>query len=296
MANPRQIIKRKKSVTNIRKITRTMQLIATARYQQTLKRAVSAKPYTEKITELVAQLSEAAADVEHPLLKIHENNRNAVVFMISANRGYCGGYNASLIRNTIQKLDELEGAGRHVELHAAGKKGIGYFHFRGREMAQTYTQFEDKPRFAEAEEIADDLIHRYGEEKIDEAYIVYMRFISTGVQRPKIIRLLPLSREENAEDTTPAGPSSTASLTYDFSPSPDALLAELLPLSVKTRLFGCFLDAAVSEQAARMVAMKSATDAAEDMIKFLSTQYNRARQTQITLELLDIIGGAEALK
>jgi F-type H+-transporting ATPase subunit gamma len=146
------------------------------------------------------------------------------------------------------------------------------------------------------EEIANDLIHRYGEEKIDEAYIVYMRFVSAGVQRPNIIRLLPLSKEENAEDATPAGQSATTSLTYDFSPSPDALLAELLPLSVKTRLFGCFLDAAVSEQAARMVAMKSATDSASDMIKFLSTQYNRARQTQITLELLDIIGGAEALK
>lgn len=293
MANPRLIIKRRKSVTNIRKITRTMQLIATARYQQALNRAVSARPYTEKITELVSQLSDAAADVDHPLLRVHEETGNSVILAITANRGYCAGYNASLLRNTSQKIEELEGAGRTVTLDVAGKKGIAYFRFLGREVARTYTQFEDKPRFGEVEAIANGLMEAYGDERIDEAYVVYSRFVSAAVQRPKVIRLLPLSEEKPADLQADRG---TTSLTYDFSPGPDVLLSELLPLSVKTRLFGCFLDAAVSEQAARMVAMKSATDSATDMIKFLSTQYNRARQSQITMELLDIMGGAEALK
>jgi F-type H+-transporting ATPase subunit gamma len=297
MAKARQIVKRRKAVTNIRKITRTMQLIATARYQAALNRALAARPYTEKITELVRQLSGAAGQIEHPLLKVNERSRRSTVFCISSNRGFCGGYNAGLIRTSLRCIEDLEAAGQTVDVHVAGKKGISYFKFLGREPVRAYTQFEDKPRFAEVEEIADEFINAYSSGSLDAVHVVYMRFVSTGSQRPTVISLLPLTGEQPPDESERAEvPGHGETLMYEFSPPPAELLAELLPLSIKTRLFGCFLDAALSEQAARMVAMKSATDAATDMIKLLSTQYNRARQTQITLELLDIMGGAEALK
>ena len=297
MVKARHIVKRRKAVTNIRKITRTMQLIATARYQAALSRALAAKPYTEKITELVRQVSGAAQEIEHPLLKVNEASGRGLVLSLTSNRGFCGGYNASLLRSSIQQIEELEKAGKKVEVHVSGKKGINYFKFLGRDVARTYTQFENKPQFAEVEKLADEFIETYSAGQIDSVQVVGMRFISTGLQRPEAVRLLPLTEQE-----TPAEPGpgklreQDETLMYEFSPPPEELLAELLPVSLKTRLFSCFLEAALCEQVARMVAMKSATDAATDMIKLLSSQYNRARQSQITLELLDIVGGAEALK
>lgn len=302
MAKARQIIKRRKAVTNIRKITRTMQLIATARYQAALNRAMSAKPYTEKITELVQQLSGAAGEVEHPLLKINEESNRSVVLAITSNRGFCGGYNAGILRSAIRKIGDLEDAGQDVEVHVSGKKGISYFKFLRRPVAAKYTQFEDKPRFADVEQIADGFIRDYSAGQLNAVHVVYSRFVSAGLQRPTLIRLLPLvkpEQEERDDEELPGGEAArehAETLSYEFSPPPQELLAELLPLSLKTRLYGCFLEAALCEQAARMVAMKSATDAATDMIKLLTTKYNRARQSQITLELLDIVGGAEALK
>jgi F-type H+-transporting ATPase subunit gamma len=297
MAKARQIVKRRKAVTNIRKITRTMQLIATARYQAAHRRAVAAKPYTEKITELVQQLSGAAQDVEHPLLKVNRDSQRSVVLCVTSNRGLCGGYNAGLLRTAVRQIGELETAGQQVDLHVAGKKGIGYFKFLGRDLARSYTQFEDKPRFAEVEPMADEFIGAYTAGRLDSVHVICTRFVSAGLQRPEAVRLLPLTAEETPAEPGETGPGlREETLQYEFSPPPEELLAELLPLSLKTRLFSCFLEAALCEQAARMVAMKSATDAATDMIKLLSTQYNRARQTQITLELLDIVGGAEALR
>jgi F-type H+-transporting ATPase subunit gamma len=302
MAKARQIVKRRKAVTNIRKITRTMQLIATARYQAALNRATAAKPYTEKITELVQQLSGAAGDVEHPLLKTNEDALRSVVLAITSNRGFCGGYNTGILRLAMRKIDDLEDAEQSVDVHMCGKKGISYFRFLRRPAAATYTQFEDKPRFADVEQIADGFIRDYSAGQLNAVHVVYTHFVSAGLQRPTIIRLLPLAKpdqEEHAAETPPEGAPArerTETLTYEFSPPPQELLAELLPLSLKTRLYACFLESSLCEQAARMVAMKSATDAATDMIKLLTTKYNRARQSQITLELLDIVGGAEALK
>ena len=297
MAKARQIVKRRKAVTNIRKITRTMQLIATARYQAAHHRALAAKPYTEKITELVQQLSGAAQDVEHPLLKVNRDSQRSVVLCITSNRGLCGGYNAGLLRTAVRQIGELESAGQQVDLHVAGKKGIGYFKFLGRDLARSYTQFEDKPRFAEVEPIADEFIGAYTAERLDSVHVICTRFVSTGLQKPEAVRLLPLTTQDIPAESGETRPRlHEETLQYEFSPPPEELLAELLPLSLKTRLFSCFLEAALCEQVARMVAMKSATDAATDMIKLLSTQYNRARQTQITLELLDIVGGAEALR
>jgi F-type H+-transporting ATPase subunit gamma len=291
MAKARAIIKRRKAVLNIRKITRTMQLIATARFQAAFNRAMASKPYTERITELVEQLSSQHGDLEHPLLQQNTESKRSVEIVLTSNRGLCGGYNAGILRAALEQIRVREDMGEKVDTYAVGKKGINYLRFLGREMARRETHFEDKPKFAEIEPIASELIQAYSARRIDAVFVTYVRFVSTAVQRVTTIQLLPLERAAASESQLP-----TAEVQYDFLPSAPELLAELLPESVKVRLFQCFMDAAVSEQVARMVAMKSATDAAGDMVRSLTQQYNRARQSQITLELLDIVGGAEALK
>jgi F-type H+-transporting ATPase subunit gamma len=289
MANRRVLVKRRKSVRNIRKITRTMQLIATARFQAAFNRAVATRPYTEKLAELVADLSRAAGDVDHPLLKTHEDVKRAAVVVITADRGLAGGYNASVLRTATTHLDQQTEQGLASDVHMVGKKGISYFRFLRREVAEQTTGIGDKPRFDQVEPIANALIDRFVRGEIASVHVVYMKFLSAGQQRPVAVQLLPL-KPEAAEGKEAAKP-----VEYEFSPDPKQLLDELLPAVVRIRLFQAFNDAAVSEQVARMVAMKAATDAAGDMIKALTREYNRARQTQITMELLDIVGGANAL-
>ncbi|GMU33448.1 MAG: ATP synthase F1 subunit gamma [Planctomycetia bacterium] len=294
MAKARQIVKRRKAVTNIRKITKTMQLIATARYQQAYQRATATKPYTQKITKLVEELSAAAAgQVDHPLLKENPDAPKDVLLVLTSNRGLCGGYNAGVVRKALAHLDvETD---KQNELHVVGKKGIAYFKFIKRPLSQAITTIDDRPRFDQVEPLAAEFMRRFEAGEIRSVNVAYMRFISTGRQVPEVMRLLPLSSDTVvAADATaaPAGPE----VQYEFSPEPKELLKVLLPQTVKVRLYQCFTDMAVSEQVARMVAMKAATDAAGDMIKNLSRQFNRARQSQITMELLDIVGCAEALK
>ena len=293
MANRRVIIKRRKSVRNVRKITRTMQLIATARFQSALNRATATKPYTEKLAELVADLSSAAADVGHPLMETHEDVKRSALVVITSNRGLCGGYNANVLRTAIEHLDKQASRDIETDVHIVGKKGIAYFSFLRRPIIERITHIGDTPGFDDIEPSANGLMDRFVKGKIASAYIAYMKFLSLGQQRPAAMRLLPLMREVTEEHPEPAA---TAGVEFEFSPEPRELLDELLPATVRVRLFQCFTDAAVSEQITRMVAMKAATDAADDMIKTLTRQYNRARQTQITMELLDIIGGASALE
>ncbi|MCP4593182.1 MAG: ATP synthase F1 subunit gamma [bacterium] len=295
MANTRVLVKRRKSVRNIRKITRTMQLIATARFQAAFKRATGTRPYTEKITELVAKLSSQAGDIEHPLLRVNEGAGKSALLVLTSSRGMCGGYNANVLRTALGHVQARKEAGEEVELHADGKKGATYLRFLGVPLASTRPSMEHKPRFEEVDRIAQDFIDRYEREELDSVHVAYMKFISTGRQRPEVLQLLPLARAATEEKAETAESAEEAGVQYEFSPEPAELLAELLPTSVKVRLFQCYIDAAVSEQVARMVAMKAATDAAGDMIKLLTRQYNRARQTKITMELLDIVGGAEAL-
>jgi F-type H+-transporting ATPase subunit gamma len=292
MANRRVLVKRRKSVRNIRKITRTMQLIATARFQAAFSRAVASRPYTEKLAELVADLSRAAGDVDHPLLKTHDEVKRSAVVVITADRGLAGGYNANVLRTAVAHLDQQAAQGITNDVHMVGKKGISYFRFLRREVAEQTTGIGDKPRFDQVEPIANALIDRFVRGEIASVYVVYMKFFSAGQQRPVAVQLLPLKPEAVAGEAPEAA---KRPVEYEFSPDPRQLLDELLPATVRVRLFQAFNDAAVSEQVARMVAMKAATDAAGDMIKALTREYNRARQTQITMELLDIVSGANAL-
>ncbi len=298
MANRRVLVKRRKAVRNIRKITRTMQLIATARFQAAFNRATATKPYSEKLAELVADLSRAAAGLEHPLMRTHDQVKRSALVVVTSDRGQCGGYNASILRLAGGHLESKEAAGGEVDVHMVGKKGISYFKFLGRAMLSEHVGIGDKPRFEEIEPIANGLIEAFSKGEISTVNVAYMRFVSAGKQVPELAQLLPLSQqassEEEAEETVTASAGGT-SVEYEFSPDPAELLSDLLPASVRMRLFQCFTDAAVSEQIARMVAMTAATEAASDMITSLTRQYNRARQTHITMELLDIIGGASAL-
>jgi F-type H+-transporting ATPase subunit gamma len=292
MANPRALVKRRRSVRNIRKITRTMQLIATARFQKALSKATASKPYAEKITELVQQLSSAGAAADHPLLRANAEAGKSALLVLTSNRGFCGGFNSALLR-TAQ--DHLSTAQQPVDLFAIGKKGVNYFRFMGYELAQAVTDMPDTPTFTDVEPFAEDAMRRYEAAEYSSIHVVYQQFLSVAKQVPACAQLLPLRPPDSTVESAETR-GVQAEIQYDFSPEPAELLAELMPATVKVRLFQWFMDNTVSEQVARMVAMKAATDAGDEMIKMLTRKYNRARQAQITNELLDIIGGAEALK
>jgi F-type H+-transporting ATPase subunit gamma len=295
MANTRILVNRRKAVRNIRKITRTMELIATARYQVALLRVRQAEAYTKKIGELAADLSASATNVSHPLLQKREEVKNALLLVICSNRGLCGGYNAMVLReaNTAIRKFRAENTALHLEL--SGKRAITYFRYQGVTAEQNHTHFEDKPRFDEVEPLADRYLEAFISGKIDRIDVAYTKFLTVSKQVPVIETLLPLDRGAPKQEGAPADRTKKP-IQYEFLPGAADILTELLPMSFKVRLFKCFLDAAVSEQIARRVTMKQATENADDMIKKLTRQYNRARQARITTEISEVIGGAEALK
>jgi len=276
----------------MRRITRTMELIATARFKKAMDRASAATAYTERITQLVSDLTKAGLEVSHPLLEQREQTDNAKLLVLTGNRGFCGGFNGSLLRAGLKRHENLASGYSHVGVEASGKKGIGGFGFQGIELDESFTQFEDKPSFDEVEVIANRYLEDYVTGKLDRLDVVYMRFESIARQSVAVETLLPLGSLEVADDEQSGG----SDTIYEFLPSPASILEEVVPTSFKIKLFKCFLDSAVSEQVARMVAMKAATDNAGDLIKDLSMRFNRARQGRITSELMDLIGGVEALK
>jgi F-type H+-transporting ATPase subunit gamma len=294
MAKARALDKRRKSIRNIRKITRTMELIATARFKKAMDRAHAATAYTKRITQLVADLASAGLTVSHPLLEGRQATQNATLLVLTANRGLCGGYNSSVIRAALPRLTELSQLAPSVRLEVSGKRGITAFKFRKIAIHESFTKFEDQPRYDDVEKIANRFLAAYSAGQLDRLDVAYTKFLSSSKQVAVVETLLPLGLlegSEKAEREPRAGES-----MYEFLPSAASILEEVVPASFKVRLFKCFLDAAVSEQIARMVAMKSATENASEMIKSLSMTYNRARQSQITGEIMEIIGGVEALK
>jgi F-type H+-transporting ATPase subunit gamma len=292
MANTRAIVKRRKAVRNIRKITRTMELIATARFKKAFDRATRSDAYTRKIAELAADLSATAVDVQHPLLEKHESVHNVLLLVLTSNRGLCGGYNASVLREAAQRIREIRQEGLNLHLEASGKRAIAYFRYQRIEAEKTYINFEDKVTFEEIDALASRYISAYIARKLDRVEVAYVKFVSSSRQTAVVETLLPLSEVPGGDKKAPAGPK----VEYEYLPSPQGILEEILPMSFKVRLFKCFLDAAVSEQIARRVAMKGATENAGEIIKELTRQYNRARQSNITKEISEVIGGAAALE
>jgi len=291
MAKARAIIKRLKAVKNIRKITRTMELIATARFKKAMDRAAEAEAYTRKIAEIVGDLSAADLEFSHPLLQKREQEERVLVLVLTSNRGLCGGYNSSVLRLAGQRLRELDKARKNQVLEVSGKRGLAFCKFEQLPVDQAYTHFEDKPTFAEVDELASRYAELYINGVVDRIDVVYTRFETISRQTAITETLLPVQNL-----TTGTEEESTAAVDYEFLPNAEAILEEIVPAAFKARLFKCFLDSAVSEQISRMVAMKGATENADEMIGSLSTRYNRARQSQITSELSEIIGGAAALE
>jgi F-type H+-transporting ATPase subunit gamma len=291
MANPKALDERRKSIRNIRKITRTMELIATARFKKAMDRASAATAYTNRITQLVSDLTRTGLKVSHPLLEAREEIKHATLLVLTANRGLCGGYNGNLLRAGVNQWQELTAQIPQCTLEVSGKRGISGFKFRGYKPDLEYLHFEDKPRFDEVEVLANRYLDSYITGKLDRLDVVYTRFLTPSRQEVAIETLLPLGNLGEVQ-----GEASTGETMYEFLPSPESILEEVVPTSFKVKLFKCFLDSAVSEQIARRVAMKAATENADDLIKQLSRQYNRARQTRITSELMDLLGGVEALK
>ena len=297
MANIRQLDKRRKSVRNIRKITRTMELIATARFKKAMDRAAAATDYTKRITQIVQDLASSGASVSHPLLVAHEEVKAVDILVLTANRGLCGGYNGSLVRVAAQRRSEIQEQADAGQTSVSGKRGISAFRFAGIPIEKTYTEFDDQPSFDSVAKIADDLIYRYVSGQVDRVDVAYTKFITSSKQLPIVETLLPFAGLDLQTKSTDVALAQESKIRddYEFLPNASAILQEVVPASFRARLFKCFLDAAVSEQIARMVAMKSATENAGDIIKALSRTYNRARQSKITQEIMEIIGGVEAL-
>jgi F-type H+-transporting ATPase subunit gamma len=314
MAKARALDRRRKSIRNIRKITRTMELISTAQFKRAMDRATAATAYTRRITALVGHLAQSGLEVSHPLLQPRSEPRRALLLVLAANRGLCAGYNGNVVRLAVARYRQLHDTVPEVRLEVAGKRGISAFRFRKIQPDESFTHFEDKPSFAEVDVLASRYLLDFAGGALDRLDVAYTKFVSASRQQAVVETLLPLGglEDQGTEEVfarTPANygepvaktssvPTSglpVAESQYEFLPSAVSILDEVVPMSFRVKLFKCFLDAAVSEQIARMVAMKAATENADGMISQLSMAYNRARQGQITGELLEIIGGAEAL-
>ena len=296
MPSPRDIQKRIKAVGNIKRITKTMQMIATSKFARAQQSATASKPYTEGIFQLVTELASRAGNISHPLIEgpaTRAKDAKDVVLILTSDRGLCGPYNGAVLREGVGYLRSI-GLDR-ASIEIVGRKGVGVMKFNRYPIATHHSQFGDKPSHEEVGRLAQDYMDRFLAGEIASVTVVYMRFISTARQRVERIQLLPLkppATEGEGEGATSGG----YTAQYQFSPSPDELLDDLLPETVKATLFQAFSDAVVSEHVARMVAMKAATDNAGKMGKELTRKYNRARQSQITTELTEIIGGAAALE
>jgi F-type H+-transporting ATPase subunit gamma len=296
MANLRSLVKRRKAVRNIRKITKTMELIATARFKRALDRATEAEAYTRKIAELAADLSRNAGEVSHPLLA-QRPVKKSLLLVVTSNRGLCGGYNGAVLREANANVRSLNAVGLPFDLEVSGKRGQAFFKFQKVPRTQEYTQFEDKPSFEQVDAVASRYIDLFISGKIDQVQVAYTKFITAARQVAVVETLLPLSSvavESRKPGVAPA--SSAKKVDYEFIPEAAGILEELIPAAFKARLFKCFLDAAVSEQIARRVAMKAATENAGDLIKDITRVYNRTRQANITKEISELIAGSEALK
>ena len=288
MAQIRAIRNRMTAVGTITRITKTMQMIATAKFTAALARAKDTRPYTSAIRNLVGEVSGAAGDYDSPLFAAKSSAKKELLLVISSDRGLCGAYNGNVLRVALKKLREVKAQNKEIVIETAGKKAASFFKFQKHNPAEKHT-LGDTPQFEDVARLADKYMVGFANGEWNSVSVAYMRFETNARQIPEVIQLLPLSQEEKGE-------AETTTTNYEFSPSAEAILDDLLPRSVKTTLFQAFNDSAVSEQIMRMIAMKAATENANDLGKDLKRDYNRARQAKITTELTEIISGAAALE
>jgi F-type H+-transporting ATPase subunit gamma len=266
-----------------------MEMVATSKLRRAQGQVLRSGPYNDGLQRLMEELSQHELDfAKFPLFEQRELKR-ILLLVVTANRGLCGGFNANLIAKGRATLDAEEAAGREVDLHVAGRKGIQAFRFAGVPMAGQYLDFPDRPTYEDAERIARQFIQPFLSGEVDSVQIVYPHFESVGRQPPTVLTLLPVGGGGEKEET-----GSTSQMLFE--PSEAEILAELLPLYVRNIVFRVLLESVASEQIARRVAMKRASENAEEMVRSLTLQFNKARQSQITTELTEIMGGVEALK
>jgi F-type H+-transporting ATPase subunit gamma len=289
MAQQLRAIKRRiTSVNSTQKITRAMELIASSRIIKAQQRVEAARPYAEKMRELMASVGRNAGNIDHPILQPRERISTVGMIVISADRGLAGAYNSNILRAAERDM------GNHPDtrLFLSGRKAVSYFKFRGYDFSDSWMGFSDQPRIEDARRIAKAVVEAFAKEEVDEVRLAYTRYESALTQRPSIVKLVPAAREELVEKT---GEQEGRRANYVFEPEPEDILGFLLPRYVEGTIYQGMLEAAASEHAARRRAMKAATDNAEELIETLTRNYNQARQAEITTEIMEVVGGAEAL-
>ena len=285
MAKGRELKGRIKSTENTKKITRTMEMVATSKMKRAQDRVTSARPYARALAEVMANLYDAELAQNFPLLRQPQRAATAAVIVLTANRGLCGAFNSNLIKEARSLLRTLDDAGTLVELHVVGRKGIGYFKYVGRPMVSQRTDIGDRPTAEDGASLIDGAMTRFASGALDAVYIVYGKYNSALSAPPAHERVLPVAVPAR---TGPAR-------DFILSPGADVILGELLPLAVRNTMYRALVETVAGEQGARRTAMKNATDNATDMLSTLRRTYNRARQAQITQEIAEIVGGAAAL-
>lgn len=300
MASLREYRRKIQSTQSMKQITRAMELIAASRIIKAQQQATAAEPYAREITRAVSALA-TESNVEHPLTVEKDHPTRAAVLVVTSDRGLAGAYSANVLRETERLAEKLHEEGKEVSYYLTGRKAETYFDFRQRDYVQSWTGFSERPSYENAREIGHVLLAAFypeGEDErvadelvVDELHIVYTRFHSMLIQRPEVIRLLPL---EIVEDSEPR-PGNQALPLYEFEPSADQVLDSLLPKYVDSRIYYCLIQAAASELASRQRAMKAATDNADELIETYTRIANQVRQAAITQEISEIVGGANAL-
>jgi F-type H+-transporting ATPase subunit gamma len=292
-AKERELRRRIGSVQSTKKITRAMELIAATRVVKAMNRANEAKPYSTQVTGVIENLAAGGASVDHPLLREAEKTERVGIIAITSDRGLAGAYNASVIRAAERQLDAARTEGADYSLILIGKKAHDYFSFRNYRIDAHWTGMSDTPTYEDAREVAGKVMEMFESGHVDRVELAYTEFLTMGTQRVTVRRYLPL--ETTATMAEEGSGSGGALASFEFEPSPGGVLESLLPRYMESRLYSAMLEAAASEHANRQRAMKAATDNAEELIIKLSREMNQARQASITTEIMEIVGGAEAL-
>jgi len=289
MAKARELKGRIRSVQNTRKITRTMEMVATSKLKRAQDRVAAARPYAERLAEVVRRLINPELAQRFPILRQPEQTRRAAVLLLTGNRGLAGAFNTNLIRQARELLRDLRGRGIDAELHVSGKKGISFFRFMGENLRTAVTDMGDRPGAADAERLVNGLMERFVAGELDAVYVIYAQFKSALSTPPITVQVLPVQTPE-------AGEGEARSVDYILEPGADEILGQVLPLYVRNSVYRALVETTAGFYGAQRTAMKNATDNAGDMLEGLTRTYNRVRQAAITQEIAEIVGGAAALE